>query len=102
MILCRDCFIHLSFRDINAAVANFKRSGARFLLATTHVNVAENEDMRTGDWRSVNLQSPPFNFPQPRQSIVEDAALGKCLGLWSLDELQVRRAGAVFGRVRPG
>ncbi|MCA1636235.1 MAG: class I SAM-dependent methyltransferase [Acidobacteria bacterium] len=91
VILCRDCFIHLSFRDIHAALANFKRSGSRYLLATTHVSVSENEDTRTGGWRSVNLQSPPFNFPQPRQLIVEDAELGKCLGLWSLAELEVGR-----------
>lgn len=104
VILCRDCFIHLSFRDINAALANFKRTGSGFLLATTHVNVAENEDMRTGGWRSVNLELAPFNFPPPRQLIVEDAELGKCLGLWSLDELEVRRKSlaSVFGRVSPG
>jgi SAM-dependent methyltransferase len=104
VILCRDCFIHLSFRDINAALANFRRSGSRFLLATTHFNVAENEDISTGGWRSVNLQSPPFNFPQPQQLIVEDAELGKGLGLWRLDWLEVRRAGvaSVFDRVWPG
>lgn len=103
VVLCRDCFIHLSFRDINAAVANFKRSGSGFLLATTHTSVAENEDMQTGGWRSVNLQSPPFNFPQPRQLIVEDAELGKCLGMWSLEELETQGRGAasVVGRVWP-
>lgn len=95
VILCRDCLIHLSFRDIHAALANFKRSRSRFLLATTHVNVAENEDARTGGWRSVNLQLPPVNLPPPRRLIVEDAELGKCLGLWSLDELEVRRGGVV-------
>lgn len=91
LVLCRDCFIHLSFRDVFAAVANFKRAGSGFLLATTHVAVTENEDIRTGGWRSVNLQAPPFNFPPPRRLIVEDAELGKCLGLWSLEELGVRR-----------
>ena len=87
VILCRDCFIHLSFRDIRAALANFKRSGARFLLATTHADVTKNEDAASGGWRLVNLRLPPFDFPEPRQLLVEDAELGKCLGLWSLDEL---------------
>lgn len=89
VVLCRDCFIHLSFSDIRAALANFKRSGSDFLLATTHDFVAGNEDIRTGGWRSVNLMLPPFNLPRPRQLIVEDAELGKCLGLWSLRELEV-------------
>lgn len=86
-ILCRDCFIHLSFRDIRASVANFKRSGATFLLATTHASVAENIDITTGDWRSVNLLLPPFNFPAPQRLVEEDAESGKSLGVWRLEEL---------------
>ena len=83
-ILCRDCLIHLSFKHARAAIANFKRSGARFLLATTHITVCENEDIQSGDRRSVNLQLSPFNFSPPLQLITEDAELGKHLGLWSL------------------
>lgn len=87
VILCRDCFIHLSFKDIRAAVANFKKSGSKFLLATTHTSVLENRDIGMGDWRSVNLQLPPFNFPAPARLINEDAELCKCLGMWRLEEL---------------
>ena len=87
VILCRDCLIHLSFARIHAAVANFKRSGARHLLCTTHTTVRQNVDCPDGGWRSVNLQLPPFNFPPPLKLIVEDAELGKCLGVWRLDEL---------------
>ena len=87
VILCRDCLIHLSFARIHAAVANFKRSGARHLLCTTHPTVRENTDCPDGGWRSVNLESPPFNFPPPLKLIVEDAELGKCLGVWRLEEL---------------
>lgn len=94
VILCRDCFIHFSFRDIHAAIANFKRSNAGFLLATTHIDVRENTDIRTGKWRLVNLQLPPFNFPPPRRLIVEDPELGKCLGMWKLEELEPSVDGA--------
>lgn len=87
VILCRDCFIHFSFKDIDAAIANFKRSKSVFLLATTHIKVSENENIETGGWRSVNLQLPPFNFPQPERFILEDAELGKCLGMWKLEDL---------------
>jgi hypothetical protein len=87
VILCRDCLIHLSFRSIHAAVANFKRARARHLICTTHTTVQENKDCPDGGWRSVNLQLPPFNFPPPLKLIVEDAELGKCLGAWRLDEL---------------
>lgn len=86
-ILCRDCLIHLSYARIDAAIANFKRSGAKHLLCTTHTSVRENTDCFDGQWRSVNLQSPPFNFPPPLRLMVEDAEVGKCLGVWRLDDL---------------
>jgi hypothetical protein len=87
LILCRDCFIHLSFKDIKAALDNFKRSNSTFLVGTTHVSVTENEDTQSGGWRSVNLQMPPFNLPPPASLLIEDPELGKCLGLWRLAEL---------------
>lgn len=87
VILCRDCLIHLSFKHARAAVDNFKRSNSTFLLATTHASVRENTDIRTGGWRPVNLRLPPFNFPRPLRLLTEDAELGKCLGLWSLERL---------------
>lgn len=86
VILCRDCFIHLSFKHIHAAVANFKKSKSTFLLATTHAGVAENRDIRSGDWRSINLQLPPFNFPSSVCLLEEDAE-GKYLAMWRLADL---------------
>lgn len=87
LILCRDCFIHLSFADIDLAIANFKRSGTEYLLATTHTSVNENEDIDTGAWRSVNLQRQPFSFPDPLRVITEDVQLAKYLGVWRIDDL---------------
>lgn len=87
VILCRDCFLHLSFKSIHAAITNFKRSNSEFLLATTHVMVSEHTNIRDGDGRPVNLQLAPFKFPLPVQLIVEDSELGKCLGLWRLKDL---------------
>lgn len=92
VIMCRDCLIHLSFKRIHAAIANFKRTSATHLLLTTHTTLLENSDCLDGDWRSVNLQLPPFNFPPPLKLIVEDAELGKCLGVWRLVELKVTTA----------
>jgi hypothetical protein len=79
--------MHLSSKHVHAAIANFKRSNSRYLLATSHAGVSENREIRSGDRRSVNLQLPPFNFPPPIELITEDAELGKQLGLWSLATL---------------
>jgi SAM-dependent methyltransferase len=86
-ILCRDCLIHLSFRRIATAIANFKETTATHLLCTTHTTITENIDCPDGSWRNVNLARPPFNFPEPLRLIVEDADSGKCLGVWRLKDL---------------
>src|SRR5262249_30365686 len=56
VILCRDCLIHLSFGRIKRTISNFKRSGAKYLLCTTHTTVLENFDCPDGGWRSLNLE----------------------------------------------
>ena len=87
VILCRDSLIHLSFESVHAAVSNFKRSGSRLLLATTHEAVRKNIDIQNGSWRSINLRLPPFNVPPPARLLVEDEEANKCLGAWTLESL---------------
>jgi SAM-dependent methyltransferase len=82
LILCRDCLVHFSYADIHAALANFRRSGAKYLLTTTFDD-AENVDIRTGGWRRLNLQAAPFSFPPPLATI-DEFAPGKKLSLWKL------------------
>lgn len=93
VILCRDCFIHFSYRHIATAIKNFKRSRSTYLLTNTYPGWQENTNIRTGDFRHVNLELPPFNFPPPLKSIEEKTAeeaaqyFGKLLGLWKLSDL---------------
>ena len=49
LILCRDCLVHLSFRNIAAAVERFRASSARFLLATTFPDWHGNRDCEKGE-----------------------------------------------------
>lgn len=72
MLLCRDCLIHLSFRDIELAVKNIVTSGIPYLLTTNYPHLTLNADIVTGDFRAVNLQLPPFRFPKPIAVIPED------------------------------
>ncbi len=65
LILCRDCLIHLSFKDALATIRNFQKSGGRYLLITTDPTVQANRPIRTGGFRALNLQLPPFSFPHP-------------------------------------
>ena len=93
VILCRDCFIHFSYRHIAAALKNFKRSGSTYLLTNTYPRLQQNTNIRTGDFRHLNLLLPPFNFPPPLKQIDEKNPeeeaqfFGKLLGLWKLSDL---------------
>ena len=93
LVMCRDCLVHLSYREISLALRNFRRSGSKYLLTTTFTEVDENRDITTGDWRPLNLCQPPLNFPEPAELIIEDceeaggAYADKALGLWALGSI---------------
>ncbi|GLR96948.1 MULTISPECIES: class I SAM-dependent methyltransferase [Bradyrhizobium] len=93
LILCRDCLVHLSFANIDRALAQFRISGARLLLVTTFPEWDGNRDCEDGDWRALNMEKAPFDWPAPDALINERCEEGgggwrdKSLGLWRLDQL---------------
>jgi hypothetical protein len=93
LLLCRDCFVHLCFADIERVMRNIQHSRIRYLLTTTFPECEENEDIMTGDWRLLNLERPPFNLPLPIQLINEGCSEGKgmyrdkSLGLWLIQDI---------------
>lgn len=93
--MCRDCLVHFSRDDIYAAIRNFKKSKSRYLLATTFTGLREYVEISTGEWRPLNLQLAPFNFPPPIRLIDEKCIhsggiyTDKNLGLWELAALNL-------------
>jgi hypothetical protein len=93
LVLCRDLLVHLSFADLARAVGNLRRSGSTWLLTTTFPAHMRNEDIRSGQWRMLNLQRPPQGFPPPalviNEGCTEDGGRyrDKSLGLWRLADL---------------
>ena len=88
LILCRDLLIHFSFRYIASTIENFIKTGSEYLLVTTDTAVQDNEDILTGQWRPLNLQLHPFNFPKPIKLIIESPERGRSMGLWRLKDLK--------------
>ena len=92
LIFCRDCFVHLTFKEITRSLRNIIRSKSKWLLTTTFVNLNSNEELSTG-WRAVNFQVPPFNFPPPVMIINEKCTeqdgkyFDKSLGLWKINDI---------------
>jgi len=96
LIFCRDCLVHLNFKQGRKALRNFQLSGAEYLLTTTFPGTQTNADLNPGDvWRTLNLERPPFNLPLPLRLINEGctenggAFADKSLGLWLLQKLQL-------------
>ena len=98
LVLSRDALVHLCEEDVMRAVANLRRTGARYLVATTFVGDRGNEDIPTGAWRPLNMQRPPFNFPEPLSLIDERCHhtggiyADKHLGVWRFEDLPAWRA----------
>lgn len=95
IIFCRDCLVHLSYKDIFLALRNICDSEATYLLTTTFPARQSNRDIVTGDWRPLNLQVAPFFLPPPVALINEGCTEGdseeykdKSLGLWRIGSLR--------------
>ncbi len=93
LVLCRDCLVHLSFDNVRQAIARFRATGAQWLLTTTFPQWEDNEDCEDGDWRALNMQRAPFNWPTPAELIDERCEEGdggwhdKSLGLWRIADI---------------
>ena len=92
VVLCRDCLVHLSLRNIQKALFQIVASGSQYLIATNHQDTVENIDILTGYWRPLNLTNPPFNLPQPFESIVERSTENpdKVLAVWKVADIAER------------
>jgi hypothetical protein len=89
LLLCRDCFIHLSEEMIFQAIDNIRRSNIKYLLTTTYP-AGRNRAIRTGDFFSIDLSAPPYNFPPPIK-VLDDYVPPfdrRQLALWEIESLR--------------
>jgi SAM-dependent methyltransferase len=93
LVLCRDCLVHLSTENVFRAIANLKRSGSTWLLATHFLECEHNTDIENGDWRMINFERAPFSWRAPARVLVEGCEevgggySDKALGLWRIGDL---------------
>ena len=94
LLFCRDCLVHLSYAGIRRALGNAVRSGIPYVLTTTFPRGEANEDIVTGDWRVIDLESAPFYLPAPMRILNEGCTeeggvfADKSLGLWRTEDLR--------------
>ncbi len=67
--ICRDVLFHLSNADAMSVIRNFIDSEIKYIFTTSNVLCDENKDILSGQFRQINLQIEPFNFPEPIFSV---------------------------------
>lgn len=74
LMICRDCLFHLSFADTRAVLENFVAAEIPYLLTTTHRNEGKflNKDIRTGNFRLIDLFAPPYLLPSQTLARIDD------------------------------
>ncbi len=89
LLFCRDGLVHLSNDDVLRALDVFRRSGSRYLAATTFPAQPANAAIVTGAWWPLNLEKAPFHLPEPLQLFSDGCSLpgytDKALGVWRLN-----------------
>ena len=63
-MICRDCFIHFSYKDICRTFRKFVLSDIKYLLLTNYENNLDfvNKDILTGESLIFDLFKHPFSF----------------------------------------
>ncbi|WP_299438750.1 hypothetical protein [uncultured Aquimarina sp.] len=96
LLITRDCFVHFSYNHIYQSLINIKKSDCKYLMTTSFVNHTINHDIVTGDWRPINLEISPFNFPKPMRIIseyiekgFEREYKGKSLLIWKITDINL-------------
>ena len=90
LVFVRDCLGHLSNENVHKSIENIKRSGSKYLLATSFTKWDMNPDIKDGGWKCINLMIPPFQL-NPIYLINEDCQEGyphyndKCMILFQLN-----------------
>lgn len=91
LVFTRDCLIHLSNQDIWSVLDNIHRSSVKYVMMTCYVSDPDKPvpNIRTGDFRPLNMHSSPFNFPQPIDSIDDgqDGNISRTMSLWTKEQI---------------
>jgi hypothetical protein len=93
MIMVRDCLVHLNTEEVFKALQNIKKSKSKYLLTTnfTWKHIENNKEIKTGDWRRINLEEHPYNFKRPEEIIIEGNIQShdrdKTMSLWLIKDI---------------
>jgi SAM-dependent methyltransferase len=90
LVLIREVLFHLSLKDGLSVIRNSIDTGCRYIMITNDTSTRFNSDIDSGDFRPLNLNIPPFNFPEPAFVIEDDGVYpGRQIGMWPTEIINV-------------
>ena len=94
LFICRDFMIHLSFKDSERFLRNLKKINSKYILISNHSKLNGgsifNKDIKSGDFRKINLFKKPYNFKTNYELAIKDDCDGveKFIILFKKDKFQ--------------
>lgn len=95
LLIIRDCFVHFSFENIEKSISLLTASDVKYVAITNFPKHRLNYNITTGDWRPINMERAPFNFPLPYHQVLEDVDprykrefKGKSITIWKVSDLK--------------
>ena len=82
--------MHLQLSDCLKIIENIKKSGSKYLMASTSSTIEENAETSCIILKFRNLFTKPFNFPEPIKFIFDKKNKfggDHIMGIWEIDEL---------------
>lgn len=89
LIFCHDAFNDCTSNEILAALLLFKKSGAKYFLATMHTDTEKNSKGGKGGFTPINWQLKPYDFPKPLLTIHDPSCENKKYALWKMEDIQI-------------
>ena len=79
LIICRDFVFHLSNKDVLLFFKNLLKTNFKYILISNHTKNGKffNRNIKSGDFRKIDLFSQPFNFIEDYEMVVKDFCDGK-------------------------
>jgi SAM-dependent methyltransferase len=81
--VCREVLFHLSFGDGLRLMRNIRAAGFGHVLFTNDTSIWFNSDIRSGDFRRINLLRAPYSLPAAQRELRDDkVSAGRLLAVW--------------------
>lgn len=90
VVLCREVMFHLSFEHGIALLDKVIQSDARFFLTTTSDAANNNKNIRTGQFRNINLFKRPYNLPPCIDKWKDSSSVSgdRYLAIWKVSDIK--------------